>query len=281
MLPFLAILIFTIYLTYGVSDRLAVWIALPFVSLAAIFVMSPQIDFWWYKRNPPDLAMPLQRFLDEHFIFYKKLSPESKRKFRSRVALYIMGNNFMRPPTPDGSAERGTVPEDLKAAVAAYAAQVTFGKKEFLTGKFENFVIYPHPFPTPQYPPLHTSEIFELDGVVLFDANVLMAGITHAPDFFSIGLYEMARVFRQISPSISAPNLEEKLWWDLEQISGLSRAKIEHTIGLQELDIFGVAAHHFFTFPDRFAKILPDLYTLLSNFFNQNPVHGTQPIVGY
>lgn len=281
-LPFglLAVLFFTIAFVRHDGDW-AKWGILPFIILAVSYVISPQINWWWYKRNPPELDMRIQRLLDDYFMFYKKLSPDLKKIFRQRMALYLLGNEFIRPvhpDDPDATANRKMVPEDLKAAVAATAVQLSLGKPHFMTGKFENIIIYPHPFPTPQYgDTFHTSEIYEPDGVILFASDILMAGFNNPQNFFSIGLYEFARIFKIMYPSVSYPILGDNIWEDFKKISGKSRSIIESTVGLTNLDSWGVAIYHFFTFPDRFQKQLPDLYQLISNIINQNPINESHP----
>jgi Mlc titration factor MtfA (ptsG expression regulator) len=267
---------------YKSIDVLSMWGAAAFIILAALYVMSPQIDFWWFKRNPPPLTPVIERLINDNFSYYNKLNAELKARFRQRLTLYIMGNEFIRPVNKEDSsamADRNRVPEDLKAAAAAHAIQVSFGREKYMTEKFEHIIIYPHPFPSPQYNYLHTSEIFEEDGVLLLTSDPMMIGFQTPQTFFSIGLYEYARIYKMLNPSASYPNLVENTWWDLEQVSGMSKAAIEKVVGLEDLDLFGVAAHHFFTFPDRMLKLMPDLYTLLSNVFNQNPVNGANPIL--
>ena len=285
-LPFgvLAILFFVMpYLTH--QSNWAKWGIIPFVILAVIYVMAPQVNWWWYKRNPPTLDIRIQRFIDDHFIFYQKLTPELKERFRDRVALYLLGNEFIRPvhpDDPDATANRKMVPEDLKAAVASVAVQLSFGKQNFLNGKFENIIIYPHPFPTPQYGDVfHTSEIYEPDGVILFASDILMTGFKSPQDFFSIALYEFARIFRILNPLVSYPVLDEKAWDEFERISGISRPKIEAVINLTDIDIWGVAVFHFYTFPERFQKFMPDLYHFMSNIFNMNPKNEAYPVLNY
>jgi hypothetical protein len=269
----------------------AIWAAPAFVFMAVAYVMSPQINWWWYRRNPPPLSMGATKLLEEHFLYYKRLSPDLKIRFRERVALFMLGNEFIRPVRADDSEAqqlRNTVPEDLKAAVAAFATQVSFGKAEVLVSKYEHFILYPHPFPTPQYNNLHTSEIYDEDGVVLLAADPLMMGLNNPEFFFSIGLYEFAKIFsKTISPvasSLAKENtfdLTENDWSLLNKISGMTKETISGVVGLYDLDDFGIAAHHFFTFPDLFKSSLPDLYQLMSNIFHQDPAHGMQPILNY
>ena len=262
----------------------AKWGILPFLILAVAYVLAPQINWWWYKRNPPPLDARLEQLINDYFLFYKNLAPELKQRFRERVALYLLGNEFIRPvhpDDPDATANRKNVPEDLKAAVAAIAVQTSFGKDEFLSGKFENIVIYPHPFPTPQYgDDFHTSELYEPDGVILLASDILMAGFNNPQNYFSIGLYEFARIFKFLNPSVSYPVIDENaIWADFEKIGGKSKSIIESTVGLKNLDLWGVAVYHFFSYPQRFQKTLPDLFQLISNILNQNPINEAHPIL--
>ena len=266
------------------AGHLAIWATPGMIVLAGAYVMSPQINWWWFKRNPPPLSTTATKLLETHFLYYKKLSPDMKTRFRERVALFILGNEFIRPVRSDDSdaqSLRNTVPEDLKAAVAALASQVFFGKTDVPTSKYEHFILYPHPFPTPQYPFLHTSEMYEEDGVILFYADPLMIGLNNPQAFFSIGLYEFSKIFKETTPSVSLPILTEKDWSVLEKISGMNQETIEKVIGFSELDDFGVIAHHFFTFPDLFKTHSPDLFQLLSNMFHQDPTNGMYPIVSF
>lgn len=254
------------------------------VILAVVYVMNPQINYWWWQRSPPSLNPQSERILADYCAFYRQLAPEMKQRFRNRVALYILGNDFMRPVHPsamDADEMRVQVPEDLKVATAASAVQVSFGKPKFAITKFEHIVLYPHPFPSPQFEGFHTCEIYEPDGVVMLDANTLMAGFNQPQQIFSIGLYEMARIFKIEDPSVSAPIFDEKALVTLEKISGMTRPQISTVVGLTDLDDFAVGAYHFFTFPERFQTALPDLYQLFVNIFQQNPVNKEYPVLHY
>ena len=261
------------------------------VILAAIYVLNPQINWWWWQRSPPPLDDKATRMLTDYCGFYRQLAPDMKQRFRDRVALYILGNDFMRPVHPsamDADEMRVQVPEDLKVATAAAAVQVTFGKPKFDTNKFEHIVLYPHPFPSPQFEVMHTCEIYEPDGVVMFDANTLMAGFNQPRQIFSIGLYEMARIFKIVTSregetgtSVSIPIFDAETLATLEKVSGMTRGQISAVVGLDNLDDFAVASCHFFSLPERFEVALPDLYQLLVNIYQQNPVNVEHPIVNY
>jgi Mlc titration factor MtfA (ptsG expression regulator) len=284
--PFALIALIALYLTIkadgeGVSTLVLV---VATVILAAIYVMNPQINYWWWERSPPPLDPQAERILADYCAFYRPLSAELKQRFRNRVALYVLGNDFMRPVHPsamDADEMRVQVPEDLKIAVAASAVQVSFGKPKFATTKFEHIVLYPHPFPSPQFEAMHTCEIYPADGVVMFDANTLMAGINQPRQIFSIGIYEMARIFKMEDPSVSVPILDEKTFETLKKVTGIGREQVEAVVGLTDLDAFAVGAYYFFTFSKEFQTALPDLYQLFINVFQQNPSNAEHPVLNY
>ena len=288
--PFGILALIFFYLTMK-ADGEGIWTLLlvaAVVIAAVIYVMSPQINWWWWQRSPPPLDERSANVLADYCAFYRPLSPELKQRFRNRVALFLLGNEFMRPVHPnemDADALRMRVPEDLKVAVAAAAVQVSFGKPTFSTTKFEHIILYPHPFPSPQFAAVHTCELYEPDGVVMLDADTLMAGFNQPHQIFSIGVYEMARIFRmekmKETPSVSTPNFDAVTLETLEKVSGMTRKQIAAVVGLDDLDDFAVAVYHFFTFPKGFQSLLPDLYQLFVNIFKQNPLDAEHPVVNY
>lgn len=251
--PLLIFLGIAVYLAFKVDGAYSLWIVPPLVLLAIVWVLSPQINWWWYQRYPPDVAAPIRQFLFQ-YPFYQRLPEAEKKRFRSRIALFIMGSDFI----PQIMKE---VPEDVKAIVAANAVTLTFGKKDFLFPRFENIIINPKPLPTLQYPEkYHASEIYEPDGAVLFSAEQLVRGFLESNRYFNIGLYEYAKVFRISYPNHAYPKFDESIWESLERISGFSKAWIEQWINLPDIDPVAVSIAHFFTFPEQFLKELPEVY---------------------
>ena len=281
--PFIVVmLIFFGLALYRDDGHYAIYAVPFFLILAGMYIMAPQINWWWFEKYPPELDPQTKNFLDTHVFYYQKLSPELKTRFRHRVAMFMVGNEFIRPvhkDNPDAASLRNSVPEDLKAAVACNFVQVHFGKTDLVSKKFEHYILYPHSFPTIQFQVFHNSEIYEPDGVVLFSADPLMQGLTQPQNYFNIGLYEMARVFKYSFNATTLPEMPER---ELNNISRMSKEFIESIVGLSDLDNFAITAHHFFVFPQTFSVISPDVYQLLCNLFNQNPLNELNPIlVGY
>jgi Mlc titration factor MtfA (ptsG expression regulator) len=261
-IPLIMWLLVGLYITWQVDTGYALYnIVPPVVLLAMIYVLSPQIDWQWYKRTPPDLPGVVREMLFQ-YPFYQGLPEGEKKRFRQRVALFAIGNEYI-------AQGMEKVPDDLKYMIAACAATLTLGQEKFLFRKFEHIIVTPRPVPTPQYPDrFHASEIYEPDGVVLFAAEQLALGFMQSKQYFNIGLYEYAKIYVKTYPEANYPNFQENNWAILERISGFSRAWIEQWINRPDLDPLAVGIVYFFTFPDRFVEELPTDFQLLKRIFH-------------
>ena len=235
--------------------------------LAIVYIFSPQINWWWYVRHPPALDPPIRRLLHQQHRFFQRLTPSARQRFCDRVALYMIAHEFM----PQGVE---SVPEDVKAAVAAEAVQLTFGQEDFFFFSFERIVIYPKPFPSPQFPRrFHASELYEEDAVLLFAAEQLMLGFTAPDRYYNIALHELAKVYLHLHPEAGWPEMDADSWERLERISGMSREAIVQWINLPEeaIPAPAVAISHFFVFPVRFKEEWPAAYAAFAETFRLDP----------
>lgn len=246
--PFVFGALIFLYLAWKLDSKYALWI-IPFVIMAAlVYVFSPQINWWRYRRKPPALQPALIALLDKYFPFYRGLDNAGRQKFRDRIVLFRMGIDW----TPMGWPEE-TLPADVELAVAAQAVMLSFGQETFLFPKFEKVIIYPYPFPSPEYPFAHASELHEPDGCLLFSAEQLMMAFMQHRQWYNVGLHEYARAFRIHYPKLPYPALDSEAWSRLEQVAPhLPRPLVEATVGLTDIDPLPVAVHHYFTFPEPF-----------------------------
>lgn len=266
-IPFVILALIFLYLTWEVDRSYSLYIIPPVVLLAIVYVLSPQINWWWYRRHPPDLEEPLRQLLLQRHHRYSRWAPARRTLFRQRMALYMLNQEFM-PQAIEA------VPEDVKAVIAAAAVELTLGQEDFLLEPFERVVVYPHPFPSPQYPEhFHASEIYEEDGVLLFSIDQLLRSFMEPRQFFSIALYEFAKVYRHLHPGAPWPAWPVDGWELMERISGLSPDTVAAWINLpkESLSSLGVAVAHFFVFPATFREYWPDGYAALAAVFNQDP----------
>jgi len=269
--PFFLMAIALFCLLYWVDVRFAPYLAIPFICLAVIYVLNPEINWWWFKRHPPDVPKQLKPFM-AYSSYYRRLPEKLQLRFRQKVAMFMLGTDFKKP------TDEGGVPPDIKAALAASVVPLILGTEDLLFPPFENVVVYAMPFPSPQYPTrMHLSEIYEADGVSLFSAEHLLKGFVKPEQYFPIGLYEFARIFLRLreKQNLPVPKPEESIWLPIEHMAGYSRPGIGKWINLEETEIElpAVAIVHFFMFPERFRELLPELYAAYCQLFQQDPLN--------
>ncbi len=267
--PFVILLLIILFLTWEYDEGYSVYLIYPVIILAAIYSLSPQIDWWWYKKHPPKLEKGLVTFFERFSPFYKRLSPAEKNRFGTRVRMFIEAKDFM----PQGGMPN--VPTDVQAVIAAAAVQLTFDQEDYLLSDFERIVVYPKKFPSPLAPRhFHASEIFDVDGVMIFSLEQLFASFREPEKYYNIGLHEFANVFLLANPDEAYPELDESIWEKLEKISGLSYNDISNWIGLPDIAIEPVAITHYFTHREKFKQELPAIYRQYELIFKekrQNP----------
>lgn len=268
-IPFAVGFFLFFYLAWAKDEAYAIYVVPCSLILGLMYVFSPQIDWWWYKRNPPDLTDGIRRFFSERYTYYTRLPLRKKDIFRQKVAMFSMATDFKPMVMPE-------VPEDVKAIVSASAVQLSAAFEDFLYPPFETVVIYPHPFPSPQYPEhFHISEMFEEDGVILFSLDHLIKSFAEPDQYYNIGLHEFAKVFVLTYPEKDFPELTEEIWDPLEEVSHFSHEALLKWINLPEIDPLPVSIAHFFVFPDRFKEVLPELYDKYATIFQQDPAEGS------
>lgn len=275
-----AILIFAIisgvllYLAIMVDAQYSKWFIFPVILGTISFIFANQIQWWWNGRNPREIDDKMRQILLTHYPFYTNLSVDNKQIFRQRMHAYMMGNNFM----PQGGMEK--VMTDMKGIIAASAVRVTFGRPDSLIGKYENIILYPAAFPSPQFPnEFHASEVFEEDGVIMFSLKHLFKVFKNPTSYFDNTLYEFVRVFQLSNPQLVFPKIDESMWGLNETITGVTKEYIEKHINLLDIDLSGVMMVAFFTFSDKFKFEAPRMYEQYMDVFNLDLVEKANPVV--
>jgi len=264
-----------LFVTAVILDRQYSWVSLfmiPFVvGLLMSYVFAPQIDWWSFKRNPPDLPSVLGNLLLTHFPFYQNLSAANKMRFRQRVAMYLEARGFFA----QRGGEEGEVPLDMKTMIAANVVMLTFGRKDFILKKFERIFIYLQAFPTPNHQYLHASEINEEDECLIFSAEHLTLSFRQPDKYYNIMVHEYAQAFQLTYPHFDYPIFDDSVWaiWKKEQVikyMGMPEEKI---------DLLGVSVNFFFQNPEKFKTLMPSIFKNYQTIFNLNPLQKGDPVI--
>ena len=260
---------YIIYKAYDSSDYLSplnYWLIPLFILFAIIYMLKPQIDYWWHKKNPPKLAPYILDWLNQYSIFYKGLSEEGKTKFGERLSIYLESREFILM-----REEQGKLPEDFKAIIAHNIIQLTFGQDDYLLDPYERVVAYSHAFPSPKKQFLHTVEVDDEDGVIIVSTEHIFPGMLNQENFYNIGMHAFVEGYLSKHTKLELPSIPDNLVAKLEKLSNHKIDKVKATIGYDVENMHIIAITYFFTFPNRFKAELPELYESYVKIFNQRP----------
>ena len=225
-----------IFLYLGWSRYEEIWAvySIPcIIAFAALLSLKPQFEWWYYKSNPKDIPPGLRRVFEERLPeFYQRKSQNDKLLYRKRVFLTHMGIAFRGQGFEDDE-----IPADLTTLIASQAARVMEHTDQYVLEPFETVVLYKHPFPSPAQPKhWHSSEMFEEDGVLLFNLENAIPGILLPRKHFNIVLYEWFRVANRVLGS-QHPRIPEGDWRTmLAQMANLPPSWVLEAVGLPEVD---------------------------------------------
>jgi hypothetical protein len=262
-LPFVLLIVFYILSdTDGWEFAEEVLLALPITGLALIYVFHGQIDRWWWKNHPPRLSPRLKKWLQVYSPFYRKLSDDMKERFERRLSELMRIKEFTVKREQDYRLE-----EDLKILLLHEFIRITLYIEDYRFEPFEHFVMYDHPFGSPQYNFLHTIEIHAEDGVVIVSREQLVQGFDRTLGFFNIGLYTAVSAFIRMFPRLNYPDMS-----DLEQSTLCSAfftdlATIQHATGMESHNKLDLFIYFFFEAPLKHREIYPDSSACLSEIF--------------
>ncbi|MCP9237423.1 zinc-dependent peptidase [Lewinella sp. JB7] len=238
-------------LTWQTGDTYTWLMLLPAIAAAGVYTLSPQIRWWYWKRNPPDLPTDMAPIL-ERFPLYRTLDLAGKRDFRRRAFL-------IREATEYTGMAIENIPPDVRLMVAASAATVTFYWEEFLIPGFENVVFYPHLFPTPEHDRLHSSELYPPDGVIIYTLNYFVRSVVEPDKYLHLGIYEYSRALFHTAPGVRTALLPHTLTYpEVEALTGFSESALREFIGLEELDLPAITLTIFHTHGPIFAQRFPE-----------------------
>lgn len=250
-----------LYLAWEKDSMWATYAIPFFVLAAAVFSLAPQIDWWWYKRNPPDVDEEVKKVFEQRLPFYQALDEAEKLKFRQRTALTMLATEYIVP----SQNEDKKVPEDLKALIAAHAVIITWQKENYLMDTYEKVVVYARSFPSPTYPALlHTAESNDEDGVLLFSTERMLQALMEPHIVFNPVLYEYAKVFRQ---HYKLPNLAlpQDIFDLIEKIGNINKTTIEEHLGLPEPNPEAILMSYACLFRTQFESVAPKLFQQITN----------------
>ncbi len=143
------------------------------------------------------------RVLYRHFAYYRKLSPVLKRIYENRVAHFMYSKDYM-------DADGNEVSEKKKILIAAYAAQFTFGLKNFHFEHFNKVTVFPSRFYSKRHGDFTTWEV-DSEGSISLSWKDFYLGLKNKQSLSPIGLRIMANVVKIENERVEKHGLQLRL----------------------------------------------------------------------
>lgn len=245
------------------------------LAFVVVYIMQPQIDWWWFSKYPPVLDKEYENFLGKFMPYYRGLSHSEKARFGARVMMVLRDKQIMFHLTDDEA------PDDLKIAMAASIVQFTFGWDEYWLPTLEKVIVYPSAFPSRERTDFHWCEAHS-DGCIIIGAEALRQGFIHPAAYYQVGLHtaiEFHRLYQKNLEGIIADKDKELVTKQLAAIRCFNDGYHKSITGLDEISLIETAIEHFFAVPMLFQRESPALYATISKVLNQNPLNETYPIL--
>lgn len=212
------------------------------VTLTIVWVFQHQIDHLVMRGVPQRLDEPVREMLRHTSPWFAQLDPSVRQLAEDRIIRWLAPREIIPMSEPDP-------PEEARYIVAWQAVLLTLHQKDFLYAGLDRIVFYHHPFLTPVRPDdVHLLEMETRDGTLIFSLPHLILG-HGTPGYYNIALHLVAEAYRHCYP-VSESAWPEDIWTSLEQISGISKDKLEAYLGVPLADPWPVAVHHQVMYPD-------------------------------
>ena len=232
------------------------------IALMLIYVFNRQLDIWWWKRRPPTLDRPLKTWMAAHSKYYQELDDETRDKFEKRLATFINVKNFTLKAERDYQLE-----EDVKAILAHEYIRLALHRDDFLFKDIEQFVLYNHPFGTPDKQYLHTIEVNNEEGVVILSKEQLVNGFLQPTGFVNVGMLSAVMAFIKMHPRLNYPEVSSLDAQDIADAHGINLSVIYTALGEARMNNLDLLTFCYILHPHRTESFDPERYKRLEDIF--------------
>lgn len=221
-----------LYMTWTIGEWYAPYLVPLVIFGVSVYVLSPQIDWWWYVKFPKAPNPSVLSYFSKNFTGFNQLSSATQKDILNKFHLLEMSKNFI------SKGEDDRIPEGLKLIILTSLLECTYKTKDFRLKHYENIVLYAHPFPSPKWPErLHLSEVEIDDGVFIFSLPAVLEGLKNPKQYFPISTYEFCKVILNSSRAAKQSIDLGKVRQLIPKILGYSIQQIADYINLPEKEI--------------------------------------------
>jgi len=234
--------------------------------------------FYYHHKNCFPEQNLYHEVLSKKFRYYEHLEEPQKRKFISRMKIFLRNKKFH-------PREIDEVTEEMKILIAASAVQLTFGLTRYTLRHFGDIYIYPDAYQGHPRMPNFRGHVHE-EGTISFSWKHFEHGYLDHTDARNLGLHEMSHAvilnFTYYDAHLSFFG-RYKEWFEHGKRE-LIRFRNGQTDFLRSyastnLDEFlAVSMEAFFEVPEQFKKEMPELFEMTRYLFRQDPSIKHNPL---
>lgn len=259
------------------------WIILFAVLIFTSLVALPIVrDQRWYKKLLfyyfPRYIVPLTPGLKPINVYYKKLTPEERKRFEWRVYYFITSTEisfrFFKPAQLINY-------NAARYLIASCATQLSLFLSDDCYDAFHRIIIYPDTYYSPITGKYHKGETNPGAGFIVLSWNSLNSGFANNSDGINLLMHELAHALWLENKIFGYKIFEAEALEAYEVMAAVTQADMK-TSGQEhffrryaqtnEEEFFAVAVENFFERPAQFSTALPDLYATLVTLFKQDPI---------
>lgn len=235
----------------------------------------------WYKKLLfyyfPRFIVPLSPGLRPINVYYKRLTPEERKRFEWRVYYFITSTEI------EFRQFRGQLINHNAARylIASCATQLALFLSDDCYEAFHKIIIYPDKYYSPLTGNYHKGETNPAAGYIVLSWNSLNSGFANNSDGINLLMHELAHALWLENKLFNYRTFDFEALEAYEVMAAVTMAEMQETPHehffrryalTNEEEFFAVAVENFFERPVQFKATLPDLYITLVDLFKQDPI---------
>jgi Mlc titration factor MtfA (ptsG expression regulator) len=257
-----------------------------FISITILII----VGYFLFKRRRPMVVTTIEettkyaKILEEQVEYYQKLDSAGQSRFEKLVI------SFLEDTRIEGV---GTEITDLDRVLIASSAVIPiFGFPDWKYKNLSNVVLYPDTFNTDFQFEGESRNIMGMvgsgymNGQMLLSRAALLKGFSSTAGKENAAIHEFVHLLDKSDgatdgvPENLLPHEYSTPWLkmmhtEMQDIEA-GHSDINPYAITNEAEFLAVAAEYFFEKPEKFEKMHPELYEMMSRMFAQDPVSGTQ-----
>lgn len=243
--------------------------------------MLDRIKIAWLSKRLDKIPYEYERVLSHYNKYYNNLNSDLKKEFRERV--FISSKLLLFKPIQFSS-----VTEEMKILITSALVQITFGLKKYYLSQFK--IIYVAPGKYQLYNLKNVlGHVDHLHKVIVLSWPHVKHGFIIPDDAMNVALHESAHALHgeQLTNSIfnKVFDSDEMKKWENAGIRKILKIRdkrheyLSDYAGIDMYEMFAVCIECFFEQSKEFKQTLPEMYQLIVELLDQDPINESNPII--